>query len=244
MQDAASYQELSRRYGFAPKPESASRLTQLVVRQDSDVDEIAKVINKDPTLLKRLLRIANPDAENEAEYVIETADEALMRNGMGCVLVLAMSTPLALALTKSFQTMLSLKLETVDRNEAVPLDGEHLLCDIGFSGKVAGRVYLRMSLASAKAVAAGILGLNPEELTEATEIKDAAGELLNIMTGNFKSNLCDAGLECRLEPPDVKLSSDFQTPAVPGGGLERMAFRADKIQLFVDVTANPWNQDL
>ena len=243
MSDAASYLELSRRYGFAPKPESASRLTQLVTRQDSDLDEIAKVINKDPALLKRLLRVANPDAENEAEYVIETAEDALLRNGMGCVLVLAMSTPLALALIKSFQTMLALRLEDVNHYAADPLEGEHLLGTIGFSGKVDGRVYLRMSLASARAVAAGILGVGPNEVIDTGEVKDAAGELLNIMTGNFKSNLCDAGLECRLQPPEVKLSSDFQTPTMPGGGLERMAFKAGKIQLFVDVTANPWNED-
>ena len=241
MAEAANYQELSRRYGFAPKPESASRLTQLVTRQDSDLDEIAKVIDKDPSLRKRLLRVANPDAENEAEYAVETVEDALMRNGMGCVLVLAMSTPLALALIKSFQTMLSLKLEDLDRHAAEPLDGEHLLGTIGFSGRVVGQVYLRMSLNAAQAVAAGILGLSADEPIETGEIKDAIGELLNIMTGNFKSNLCDAGLECRLQPPEVKLSTDFCTPTMPGGGLERMAFRAGKIQLFVDVTANPWN---
>jgi CheY-specific phosphatase CheX len=243
MPDGANYQELSRRYGFAPKLESASRLTQLVTRQDSDLDEIAKVINKDPALRARLLRVANPDAENEAEYAVETVEDALMRNGMGCVLVLAMSTPLALALTRSFQTMLSLKLENIDRNEADPLEGEHLLGAIGFSGKVVGRVFLRMNLDSARAIAAGILGIGTEELTDTNEIKDAAGELLNIMTGNFKSNLCDAGLDCRLQTPEMKLSSDFHTPTVPGGGLERLAFRAGKIQMFVDVTANPWSQE-
>jgi len=241
MPDVSNYQELSRRYGFAPKPESASRLTQLVSRQDSDLDEIAKVIDKDPALRKRLLRVANPDAENEVEYAVETVEDALMRNGMGCVLVLAMGTPLALALTKSFHTMLSLKLEDIDRNTADPLDGEHVLGTIGFSGKVDGRVYLRMNLASARAIAAGIIGISPDELTDPNEIKDAAGELLNIMTGNFKSNLCDAGLDCRLQAPEVNLSSDFHTPSVPGGGLERLAFRAGNIQLFVDVTANPWN---
>jgi len=243
MSESTNYQELSRRYGFAPKPESASRLTQLVARQDSDLDEITKVIDKDPSLRKRLLRVANPDAENEAEYAVETVEDALMRNGMGCVLVLAMSTPLALALAKSFQTMLSLKLEDIDRFAAEPLAGEPLLGTIGFSGRIEGRVFLRMNRDSARAVAAGILGISIEELTNADEIRDAAGELLNIMTGNFKSNLCDAGLECRLQPPEVRFSSDLEIPAVPGGGLERMAFRAGKIQLFVDVTANPWNQD-
>ena len=241
MQDGANYQEISRRYGFAPKPESASRLTQLVTRQDSDLDEIAKVIDKDPALRKRLLRVANPDAENEIEYTVETVEDALMRNGMGCVLVLAMGTPLTLALTKAFQTMLSLKLEMIDPSEAEPLQGEHLLGTIQFSGKVVGQVYLRMSFASARAIAAGILGLNPDELTDPNDITDAAGELLNIMTGNFKSNLCDAGLDCRLQTPEVKLSSDFHTPSMRGGGVERMALRAGNIHLFVDVTANPGN---
>jgi chemotaxis protein CheX len=140
--------------------------------------------------------------------------------------------------------MLSLKLEDIDRNLAAFLQGDHLLGTIGFSGRVEGRVYLRMSLASAKAIAAGILGIGPDELKEPNEIKDAAGELLNIMTGNFKSNLCDAGLDCRLQAPEVKLSADFHTPSVPGGGLERLAFRAGTIHLFVDVTANPWSEDL
>jgi chemotaxis protein CheX len=243
MQNGANYQELSRRYGFAPKLESASRLTQLVARQDSDVDEIVKVINKDPALRDRLLRVANPDAENAAEYSIETVEEALMRNGVGCAMVLAMSTPLALALIKTAQTMLSVKMEMIDRNLAEPLENEHLLGTIGFSGKVAGAVYLRMNLASARMVAAEILGMNPEEMADVNEIRDVVGELLNIMTGNFKSNLCDASLDCKLQPPEVKLSTDSQSPVVPGGGLERMAFRTDKAQIFVDVTANPWNSE-
>ena len=243
MADGASYQELARRYGFAPKLESASRLTQLVARQDADMDEVAKVINKDPALRERLLRAANPEAENAAEYSVETVEDALMRNGVGCAMVLAMGTPLALALIKTFQTMLSLKLESIDPNQAEPLEGEHLLGTIGFSGKVMGGVYLRMNLACARNIAASILGLSPDEMKDTNEIRDVAGELLNIMTGNFKSNLCDAGLDCKLQPPDVKLTTDFSTPTVPGGGMERMAFRADKIQLFVNVTANPWNDD-
>jgi CheY-specific phosphatase CheX len=98
-----------------------------------------------------------------------------------------------------------------------------------------------MSSDSAKAIAAGILGLQPAEVTDLAEIRDAAGELLNIMTGNFKSNLCDAGLDCRLQAPRVEMTRDFETPVEPGGGLERLAFRAAPIEIFVDVTANPWS---
>ena len=238
--DINQYKELARRYGIAAAPESVSRLTQIVARQDCCVDEIVRVIEKDPGLSARLLRVANPHAADESEYTVGTVDEALMRNGIGCALLLAMGTPLSLALVKTFQTMLSLKLESVDIHQLDTLSGPHMRGAIGFAGKVTGHVYLRMSSATAKAIAAGILGLTPEELGP-DEVRDAAGELLNIMTGNFKSNLCDAGLDCKLQPPKVGLTEDSSTPLEPGGGLERLAFRTEKIQIFVDVTANPWS---
>lgn len=241
MEDRSKYQELARRYGLAPLPESVSRLTALVARQDSDLDEIAKLISKDPGMKERLLRVANPGASHPSEYTIETVEDALMRNGIGCVLLLAMGTPLAQALVKTFQTMLSRKLDTVELHTVLPLEGQHLLGTIAFSGKAAGRVYLRMSRDSGKQIAAAILGLSPEEITDESEINDVIGEVLNIMTGNFKSNLCDAGLDCRLETPQVSHTSDTQTPRIRGGGLEQMAFCSGDIALFVDVTVNPWN---
>jgi CheY-specific phosphatase CheX len=238
--DINQFKELARRYGIAAAPESVLRLTQLVARQDCCTDEIARVIEKDPGLSARLLRVANPGAADESDYNVGTVDEALMRNGIGCALLLAMGTPLALALTKTFHTMLSLKLESVDVHQLDSLTGNHMRCAIGFAGRVTGHVYLRMSSATAKAIAAGIVGLDAAELGD-DEVRDAAGELLNIMIGNFKSNLCDAGLDCKLQPPKVGMTDDFSTPVEPGGGLERFAFRAGKIQIFVDVTANPWS---
>jgi CheY-specific phosphatase CheX len=239
--DINQYRELARRYGLAAIPESVTRLTQLVARQDSNVDDIVRVIEKDPALSARLLRAANPRAADESEYTVDSVESALMRNGIGCALLLAMGTPLSLALVKTFQTMLSLTLEPVEVKQLEALVGEHMRCSIGFAGKVAGRVYLRMSSATARAIAAGILGLNPGEITDNNEVSDAAGELLNIMTGNFKSNLCDAGLDCKLEPPQVGMTDDFETPVEPGGGMERLAFQAGDIQIFVEVTANPWS---
>lgn len=243
MQDTGNYRELARRYGFSQTPESVSRLTQIVARQDADVDEIVRVINKDPSLCERLLRVANPHAENPAEYSVETVEEALMRNGIGCAILLAMGTPLAIALAKTFQTMLSLKLESVDPNSAPPLGSLHVLGSIGFTGKAKGTVALRLSADSAQQVASTLLGLPPEELTNASEINDVIGEVLNIMTGNFKSNLCDAGLDCLLQPPQVSRTDDTFTPHEPGGGLEHMAFKAGNIYLFVDVAVNPWSDD-
>lgn len=239
--DTKQYDELAKRYGFAPIPESVTRLTHLLAQQEADLEEIVKVIEGDPSLKQRLLRVANPHATNEAEYSVDTVDQAIMRNGIGGALILAMGTPLSLALQKAFQTMLGMKLEKFPAHQLVGVNGEHMRGSIGFAGKIVGHVYLRMSLQSSRTVAAQIFGCKPEEMNNLDEIRDAIGELLNIMTGNFKSNLCDSGLECKLEPPKVGVTDDYSTPIEPGGGIERIAFRCANIYPFVEVTANPWN---
>jgi hypothetical protein len=50
-----------------------------------------------------LLRVANPRTPTNPNTPSETVEEALMRNGIGCALLLAMGTPLSLALIKTFK---------------------------------------------------------------------------------------------------------------------------------------------
>jgi chemotaxis protein CheX len=235
-----NYSELAQLYGLEPVPESVVRLTKLVAQQNADLGEISKVIAQDQAISQRLLRAANPRAKKEEDYTVTTVQEALMRNGVGCVLLLAMGTPLTLALVKTFQTMLGQHLTSVNPRAVQPFISEHVMGSISFSGKTTGRVCLRLTLEGARRVAAQILGLPPQEVKSRSEIEDAVGELLNIVAGSFKSNLCDAGLDCRLNPPSVTRTSRFDILIPPGAGLERMAFRFADLVLFVDVTVNPF----
>lgn len=241
MKETVQYKELATRYGFTAPPECVARLTQLVAESDLELEKVARIIASDKELRARLLRVANPKADDPADYVIDTVESALMRHGVACAVLIAMGTPLAIALVRTFQTMLSMKLEHAERRSVSPLEGEHLLARVGFAGKATGQVYLRMDMDSSLRIASAILGIPVADLTPGPEVNDAVGELLNIMTGNFKSNLCDAGLDCRLQTPDVHLTEDLETPSVPGGGVERMAFRSGPIVLHVDLTVNPWN---
>ena len=243
MSESADYNELVERYGLEAMPESVARLTKLVSRQDADIDQLAKVIKTDKLLTQRLLRAANPFAKNDAEMDIDDVETALMRTGVGCALVLAMGAPLTLALLKTFHTMLGIKLESVHPNSVNRFVGEHVLGTIGFSGKAEGQVFLSLSNEGARNLAAKELGLRPEELTSVNDVNDAIGELLNIVTGNLKSNLCDAGLDCKLRTPQVTRVTNFKPQGVPGGSLERMAFRGPALTVFVDVSVNPFNED-
>lgn len=240
MPEASDYNELARRYGLEAIPASVVRLTQLVSRQDAGLDEIAAFIAEDPRLSSRILRIANPSAKCEAEYTIETVQQALMRHGIGCAFLVGMGAPLAEAIAKTFSTMLSCQVQRLDPKSVRPLAGKHLLGTVRFHGKATGQVYLRLSFAAAKEVAARMLDVGQSELADAA-VHDALAELLNIITGNFKSNMCDAGLPCRLQVPQVSACENFGTEVQPGCGLERMVFQASSILLYVDVSVNPWN---
>lgn len=219
----------------AESPETLSALVRLVSQQNADLAEIARMIYSVPSLHADLLRIAHIESRSEAEFVVDTVEDALLRYGVGCVVVLVMRTPIANALVKTFATMFSLRLTTMNPRKAQALQGEHLLGSIRFSGRTSGHIFLRLSYESSQ----GILGLPPGGAREATR------EMLNIMAGNFKFNLRAAGLDYHLQPPTVQSVNHFSLPVKRDGStsIEHMAFHDGDIQIFLDVTANSWGDE-
>ncbi len=236
-----SHEEIAALYGLESVPENVRRLTQMVSRQDGSLDELARIVETDQHLTSRLLRAANPRSESEEDYTFTTVEAALARMGMGCALILAMGELLRRAVLKTFHTMLSLELSSLSPAEMGPIEGEHLFGEVQFSGKAAGLVDLRLPLKTADLVAARMLANAPGEVRLA-EIEDAVGELTNMVVGNFKSNLCDAGLECRLSTPQITRANESKLRCVLGGLADRMGFRDSQIRIFVDISVNPWGE--
>ena len=231
--------ELAKRYGLEPVPESVQRLTQLVARRDSWGEDIATVINQDQMLTGRLLSAANPKAQKEADYKFTTTQECMSRVGMNWVLLLAMVTPLLSAVHKTFSTMLSVELQQTRLGLMPQFKEEHFLGEVAFTGKASGVVHLRMLRTTALVIATRMLGLQPEEITSDDEIHDVIGELSNIIAGNLRSNLSDAHLDCKLSPPKISCTPDFAIFKPSGNVAERYGFRAQEIDLFVDISVNP-----
>jgi len=241
MSDIGSAEALRRRFGLPPVSESVARLTRLVGSHDADLDEISRLITQDKSLTARLLRAANPALLKECDYDITDVDQALMRSGMGPVLLLALGDPLARVVVTTFHSMVAIRLTLGDRTSVAPIAGRHLLVEVEFSGRASGRIHLRLTREAARLVAARILGLESSAVTGEGEIEDVISELVNIIGGNVISNLCDAGLNCRLTPPTVVESAEF--PALSGmrGLAERMAFVSPEMGMFLDVNLDPWS---
>jgi CheY-specific phosphatase CheX len=231
-------EDLARKYGLEPISASVMRLTKLLASQDADLEQIGKVIQQDKALTAVLLRQANPGIHDPANYDITTVEEALMRNGMGSILLLAMSDPIRHAVEKTFATMVGLPVKPA--NPSVNWSEEHILAQVAFSGKASGFIRIRLLPEAAQVIASRLLGLEPSQLTETSEINDGTGELVNIIVGNFKSNLCDAGLECKLSAPEIRRTSDFEVEQVRGCLSDRLAVAAGRFTILIDATVNPW----
>lgn len=239
MPTPAPVEDLAKRYGLEAVSESVRRLGELISRPDATTEAIAKLVGKDKAFAARLLRAANPKAECEADYTATTVEEALQRTGMGCVLLVAMHDPLLSAVQRTFQTMLGAELK-MPLAAMMSFEGEHILCEITFTGKATGAAALRLTTPTALQIASRVLGMPATDLDEPATIDDVIGELSNMVVGNFKSNLCDAGLNCKLSSPAIMRTSDFKLRSVPGSLAERIGFHAPDLELFVDLNVNPW----
>ena len=243
MPAVASPEDIAKQFGLESIPESVKRLNQLLTRCDAtDTDDFAKLVNLDAELTRRVLRAANPRAECEEDYGITTVEEALQRTGMSCVLLLAMSDPLIRALQKSFSLMLGIDLKNVLPQTLDPFNFEHVIGEVSFSGKATGLVHLRLPREFIPILGERLLGLSPAEMEDEATANDVIGELCNMTVGNFKSNLCDAGLNCKLSPPKISRTDDFQLHIVDGGSSQRYGFHAKEVRLYADLSVNPFGE--
>jgi CheY-specific phosphatase CheX len=233
---------IARRFGLEPIPESVVRLTRLIAAQNADLEAVAFVIAQDPMLTARLLRMTQPASKGDQPADESAVEEALMRSGLGIVFLLAMGDLLIRALIKTLSIMLATQLKPVHPREVSPIHEEHMVCEVNFRGKAVGKIQLRLTEETGRLLAARMLGVPAESLSSTAEKDDAVTELVNVVAGNFLSNLADAGLPCHLTTPTLYRTAEFTIRKVPRGVSERMAFRSSEAKLFLDISVNPWNE--
>jgi chemotaxis protein CheX len=72
-----------------------------------------------------------------------------------------------------------------------------------------------------------MLGMSAEEAAalNVADMKDAIGELTNMLVGSFKNALCDLGFFCKLTIPSILVGCDFSV--VPTSSSERFIYVFD-----------------
>lgn len=134
-----------------------------------------------------------------------------------------------------FETMFSVNLEAVETVSETSLTGVRNVSSVCFAGDATGIVSIHVDNELSRRMAANMLGMEPGEIGDGSEIEDLLGELSNIVGGGLKSALTDTGLRCALSTPSFTTGSDFMIEALNLERYERFAFQAESRTLFVEM---------
>jgi flagellar motor switch protein FliN len=132
-------------------------------------------------------------------------------------------------------TMLSLEVEPIT-DEPPPGFGVHrMVGTLNFAGNVTGIFNIQVTVDFGRIMAAGLLDMEPDEVDLGTDVRDLLAEITNIVGGNLKSALNDAGHSCVLSTPSITCGTDFTIKSLNMDRFERFVFRKDAHILIVEV---------
>ena len=132
-------------------------------------------------------------------------------------------------------TMLSLEVEPV-AEEPPPGSGVHrMVATLNFAGNVTGIFNVQVTVDFGRVMAAALLDMEPDEVDPGSDVRDLLAEITNIVGGNLKSALNDAGYACVLSTPAITYGTDFTIKSLDMDRFERCVFRKDAHILIVEV---------
>ncbi len=133
-----------------------------------------------------------------------------------------------------FDTMFSMEVKAVESEQGPTKDVHKIVGSVCFAGDVSGCMNVHVDNDLAKIITGNMLGEDPEDVGK-EEIIDVVGELSNMIGGDVKSRLCDAGLPCSLSIPTTTSGKDFIIDAQGWNRHERFIFRSDDHVALVEV---------
>lgn len=147
---------------------------------------------------------------------------------------------LANATDEIFDTMLSMKIEVLETTPDIAKDASRIVGSVGFAGDVIGCMNIHITSKLARVIAGSMLGEKPDDL-DSEVILDVVGELSNMVGGDIKSRLCDAGMPCSLSIPSTMIGSNFMIESHGWMIHERIGFQTNEHCAFVEVYVKPGN---
>ena len=126
-----------------------------------------------------------------------------------------------------FDTMLSMQVESIDGQPFENHNENQIVGSVGFAGAVLGNLNLHVDKEFACQMTAAMLGMEIEEIEGDEEIHDVIGELCNMICGDLKSRLCDAGYACDLSIPSITTGQEFTIESRGWDRNEQFAFRSN-----------------
>ena len=139
------------------------------------------------------------------------------------------------SIVEVFDTMASMEVVPSDAEPENPTGIDRMVAGVNFAGNVAGMLNIQVTSELARLMTANMLDMEPEELDGDGEVKDLLSEISNIVGGNLKSALNDAGLPCVLSTPSMTYGGDFTIRSLNMERFERFVFMYQQDGIIVEV---------
>ena len=130
-----------------------------------------------------------------------------------------------------FSTMLDRAVEFAEPTYKGPQPTANVVATVGFAGTLSGYVSLCVSKEAAFEIAQALLGSSAEEAHE--HVRDAAGEMANMIAGSVRTAMTDRGQTLGISTPIVTVGTDFSTAALRDVSQAVCPFKMGDHRLFV-----------
>ena len=142
------------------------------------------------------------------------------------------------AIVDVFNTMMSMEVELFDSELPDTTGTGRMVATVNFVGNVVGLINIQVDSALSGLMMAGMRNIEPAEVEGHGEIKSVLAEISNIVGGNLKSALNDAGHRCAISTPSLTHGADFTIKSLEMEGVERFIFTHQENYFFVEVSLN------
>lgn len=138
------------------------------------------------------------------------------------------------ATTDVFSTMLMMDLVVGD-----PVEGpggevfSNITSMLGLGGDIRGMLAVHCPAAVAKAITSGFLGMDVDELNE--DVKDAIGEIANMVAGNLKVAFAGHDLKIELAIPTSIVGESYRVGGMLGARRVAVPFDMENGQFLVEL---------
>ena len=136
---------------------------------------------------------------------------------------------------ETFETMLTMDLSVSEEAPPEPTGENRMVGSLNFAGNIIGIINIQITSDFGYQMAASLLGIEPDEVGSINEVKDLLAEITNIVGGNVKSALNDAGFPCVLSTPAITFGTDFTIKSLNMERYERYVFQHESDTVFVEV---------
>lgn len=135
-----------------------------------------------------------------------------------------------------FDTMLALE---IDSHDEWPTEGgtdDLVAGHTRFSGDISGHIQTWLPYSLGTIITAAMLGMEPEDIEDEDSVSDVLMEVLNIVSGNLKTNLTNSGVTIDFEAPRIMMEGrECALPATDTADTTRFALIHDTHPIRVQI---------